>query len=94
MSIAVYTGEDGILSLLAGRYNLISSDPDPERGLAADRSPARDWLGRGFYMEPVALSLSENGRDVKKNPPASLRAGLETMLRIGEGSITALLGGR
>jgi hypothetical protein len=26
---AVYTGEDGILSLLAGRYNLISSDPDP-----------------------------------------------------------------
>jgi hypothetical protein len=45
-------------------------------------------------MEPVALSLSENGRDVKKNPPASLRAGLETMLRIGEGSITALLGGR
>jgi hypothetical protein len=45
-------------------------------------------------MEPVALSLSENGRDVKKNPPASLRAGMETMLRIGEGSITALLGGR
>jgi hypothetical protein len=45
-------------------------------------------------MEPVALPLSENGMDVKKNPPASLRAGLETMLRIGEGSITALLGGR